>query len=138
MKLVFPFSLIVVALLIFVQPIMASDPTSEIQVIKISSGDGAAVVRLDGGDLQVVKAGDRLEGLGAVGEVGESTLVLEVLTQKGRETWMITVDEDGQSITKAYHYGPDKLPQMVPGKSIVIPLNDTKNVPVQEQTGNQE
>lgn len=72
----------------------------DIRVIKISGSDATAVVRLQGGDLQIIRVGDDLSDIGKVVNIAAGRIVIHRTSDEGLEKIIIRLDAEGQKIQR--------------------------------------
>ncbi|WP_028316951.1 hypothetical protein [Desulfatibacillum aliphaticivorans] len=124
MKFKILFAMLIAILPALASPVFGGTPEQDFTIIKISPQDGNAVIQFPGRGLQLVKTGDRVEGLGLVKEVAEDQLRVDVATAKGLETWIISLENGEQTVKKMYWYEPDQPLLWAPDRSVAIPIED--------------
>lgn len=99
---------IFIAAVLFFTPVYAMEESkaADIRIIKISPTDQKAVIQISGKDLLVIKAGDKLDGIGKVVEILGSSIRLEVQAISGPETLIISFDGDKQQIQRIRKSAP--------------------------------
>ncbi len=90
----------IVALLSFPSAYAADDTDIDLKIIKFSPADRKAVVQIPGKELLVIKAGDKLEGIGAVVEILGNTVRIEAKTESGVELIIISLDGKKQRVQR--------------------------------------
>jgi hypothetical protein len=97
---------------------VAAGVIDTIQVLKISPQDERAVIKTHDGNMQVVKVGDVLSDLQSAGqknnearvvEITTGRVVIEGMTQTGKETVIIRL-EDGKQRMERIRKEPDSRP----------------------------
>lgn len=72
----------------------------DITVLKISPQDARAVIKISGGDMQIIKAGDEIFENIKVMSITEGRIVVEEMTENGAEKVIIQVDNGKQKIMR--------------------------------------
>ncbi len=83
----------------------------DIRVVRISGKDEKAVISMAGNDLQLVKKGDVLEGVGKIIEIAEGRIIIKAEKPEGPETIIIRFENGKQRIERISKF-PDKEPEM--------------------------
>lgn len=89
----------------------------EIQVVKISFSDETAVIRTPEKNLQVIKKGDSLKGIGTVVEITDARVVLDANTGRGPETVIIRIKDGKQRVERIRKCGAEGSRLYVPHSS---------------------
>ena len=109
-----------------VQPLCAQTAT-EIRIVKMAPADGAAVVKLPGRQLKLVRPGDYLDGWGTVRGIAADRLVIEHAGATGAELIVIRVSNGEQTIDRigrTVHPDEKQLRPRSPGPSYSQPQDD--------------
>lgn len=92
---------VVVALLLVVPAqSLQAQPAADILIVRMTPADGAAVVKLFGGQPQLVRVGDDLYGWGTVRGISVDRLVIEQIGATGNELIVIRLRNGGQTIER--------------------------------------
>ena len=121
----FPIKILVIFILFILinsYPVFAQS-LDEIKVVKISSKDERAVVKIHGNDLQVIKVGDSLAEHGRVVEITRGRIVLEINGDRGGEKVIIRLENGRQRIERIMKAG-DERPEFSTPQSIVTGHGD--------------
>ena len=94
--------LTIVVALIWVVPVQSlqAQPAADILILRMAPADGAAVVKLAGGQLQLVRVGDDLYGWGTVRGISSDRLVIEQIGATGSELIVIQLRSGEQIIER--------------------------------------
>lgn len=82
-----------------VQPMQAQS-AGDIQIVKMAPAEGAAMVKLSGGQPQVVRVGGDLKGWGTVRGISSDRLVIEQAGATGNELIVIRFHNGQQTIER--------------------------------------
>ena len=82
-----------------VQPLVAQS-MADIRVLKISPRDKAAVVELADGQLQLIRTGDSVNGIGRVVEIAPQRIVFEHQNQGAKELLVIRLVGEQQKLER--------------------------------------
>ena len=77
-----------------------SQSVNDITVVKMSSADRAAVIRIKGESLKVIKTGDILFKGATVTDITENRIVINSTDSDVPETIIIKITDDGQTIER--------------------------------------
>lgn len=79
----------------------------DIKVIKISGNDEKAVIKTADRALQIINVGDQIGENGKVVEIAEGRVVIEELTDKGKETIIIRLENGKQKVERITTVGDE-------------------------------
>lgn len=87
---------------------------AEIQVVRISHEDRAAVIQTPEDRLTLITEGGRIPGLGKVTEISENRVVIDAPTKRGGETLIIRMENGRQRIERIRKGGDGQSLPYVP------------------------
>jgi Tfp pilus assembly protein PilP len=107
--------IILAALFLLPRVAPAQEPAREVsiddlRVVKISAGDGRAVIEIGEGGLQLIKAGDRIGRKAKVLEITTGRVVIEELTEQGAESVIIRLEDGNQRVERVRRAGKGTPP----------------------------
>lgn len=90
----------------------ATDSYDTIHLLKISSQDERAIVKMEDGAMKIIKPGDVIGKSGKVIEITSGRVVIEEQTGHGMETVIIRLEEGGQKVERISRV-PDRQPYLL-------------------------
>ncbi|MBW2059396.1 MAG: hypothetical protein JRJ26_18055 [Deltaproteobacteria bacterium] len=91
------------------EPLLALCSIEDLHVVKISPPDRTAIVRTAEGDLEMIRVGDSIEGIGKVVDIAMGRVVIQAETPRGVETIIIRIEDGKQSMARIGK-APDQRP----------------------------
>ena len=99
-------TLMLIGAVLLISATTYADAIDSIHLLKISPQDSRAIVKTEDGAMKINKPGDEIGGIGKVVEITAGRVVIEEMTDGGRETVIIRLEDGKQKVERI-----SRLPQ---------------------------